>query len=261
MGYTLYNKLKDLDEKQMITTARAINHKQKKALSEIGDELRRAERQEIFDEYAGKSETVRQAILGQRTIYELAKPIIDNCKALETQYEGKRFGYISKRKILGEDSRDLYEVPERLKEEGIINPKKFFSSQIILSEGVRNKVERLDKYINNNHVKTILSMFAVSGIPGAIAFYNPLVNMSSALEEKGVSTIVAFFGTHLSLTACLFLLDKLGKSWLNYLAKQRESFETALHYLDDTLRQASYAAVSGSNVPIKEPNVLERLLT
>jgi hypothetical protein len=103
---TLYQRLQYLDGEEMITAARTLTPEQERVMKEIELEQRQAAAQELIDEYAGKSETVRQAILGQSSIYDLAKPIVERCKELEKQYEGKR-GDISAKAIFWEKIREM----------------------------------------------------------------------------------------------------------------------------------------------------------
>jgi len=181
--------------------------------------------------FAKKIPPIAEVVEGNATFHSYGEPIIDHVKKVEDRYKGKKFGYISKEMLLGEDgsfdtSPGAREAVQFLREARIIDPDGFFCSTFTYPG--ESTIYNLDRH---HPGKTVLGITSGSLALGAATGY-------LGYEKAGeVGAMIG--GSAAFLSSFLLALSPFHPSGygIKGITQRRQKFEEALNDLDSTIRR------------------------
>ena len=229
---TLHGMIKKAETKMSWKYLESSVHAPSKKVQEF---VERAEEEELdsikkrfIERFAENQGSVADVVEGNATFYSYGEPIIEHVKGVEERYANRRFCLVSKGALLGKDctfstSDDARNAVQYLREEGIIDPRRFFSSRLVYPGAAT-----LNKWKNNPAMYAIGTHLAGFGV-GATGAY-----LGYKVAGIGGAVGMGLGGWLFTIGAGFF---SFGDGTVNGISKQRESFGKALESLDSDVRK------------------------
>ena len=200
---------------------------------EVEEDAKRA----IIETHPQRQGVLEQVIRGETSFYQLGEPIIKRSEEVEHSLNGRRFAYLSHRRILGKDARDgsdVLEATNYLREQEIIEPRNFFGDRRLIVSGLSQKalsrIKATSVYgdLSAGSCVVVTSATILAMMITGVSFDNAFGTFLLIAELGGVFTTVPF--VKISTT-------ELVNPNNNGIAKNREEFSDALKYLDNEVRR------------------------
>jgi hypothetical protein len=193
----------------------------------------------VIESYAERSGTVQRIIDGETTFCELGKPIIQQSEKLEEKLKSKfPLRFVSRREILGKDSRnlgDIRESVEYLSGQDIIDTRNYFSSGFILPKAMPRIAEKIiNSFPSVNPVIFFSGLILTLSI--GLAYFGEKYRLFNSLTKNHNSEAGFYIGSFGGYFSYL-LLTAVKDSDINRLSNERNHFSQALSFMDEEVQR------------------------
>lgn len=185
-----------------------------------------------IERYAVIHPDVAAVVDGSATFYSYGEPIIDHVRNVEESYLGRKFGFVSKKNLLGRNSpSEVQDSVNRLQDGEIIDPQNYFCSRLIFP-GVAGAVHSMVNVMNRRPWSSAIGMVLGAGSLGATSGGYLRYQIWGA-----EAAVVTGFGGYILANILGLGLPSIGNCNVDKISKQRKRFENALNGLDSHVRK------------------------